>query len=53
MEVKIKGQTVVDYTEPEDVNSKRKLSSGTFALQGHDPKSVVYFKDIKVKPLEN
>jgi hypothetical protein len=55
VEVKINGQTVVDYTEADDVNFKgwpgRRLSCGTFALQGHDPKSIVYFKDIKVKPL--
>ena len=52
---KIDGKVIVDYVEPEDVNFAkwpgRKLSSGTFAIQGHDPKSVVYFKDIKVKPL--
>jgi hypothetical protein len=29
----------------------RRLSSGTFALQGHDPKSTTYYKDIQVKPL--
>jgi len=53
--VKVNGKTVVDYTEPENVSYEgmpgRKLSSGTFALQGHDPKSVVYFKNIMVKPL--
>ena len=53
--VEINGEKVVDYTEPEDVNFPgwpgRKLSSGTFCLQGHDPKSVVYFKDLKVRPL--
>ena len=53
--VKIDGKTVVDYTEAEDVNFAgwpgRKLSRGTFALQGHDPKSIVYFKDIRVRPL--
>ena len=54
--VKINGKTVVDYLEPEDIekNSDRKekrLSSGTFALQGHDPDSKVYFKEIWVKPL--
>jgi hypothetical protein len=56
VEVKINGQTVVDYTEAEDLNSKNSpgkgLSRGTFALQGHDPKSTVYFKDIMVKPLK-
>jgi hypothetical protein len=52
--VKINGEVVVDYVEAEDVSFKgwpgRKLSSGTFALQGHDPESVVYFKDIRVRP---
>ena len=54
--VKINGQIVVDYVEADDVSFKgwpgRKLSSGTFAIQGHDPKSIVYFKDIKVKPIK-
>ncbi|MEK6477270.1 DUF1080 domain-containing protein [Catalinimonas sp. 4WD22] len=54
--VKINDKTVVDYTEPENLEresnmSGRKLSSGTVALQGHDPESVVYFKDIMVRPL--
>ena len=54
--IKINDKTVVDYTEPENVqrpegNSLRKISSGTFALQGHDPKSKVYFKNIMVKAL--
>jgi hypothetical protein len=54
--VKIDGKIVVDYIEPDDVNFKgwpgRRLSSGTFAIQAHDPKSLIYFKDIKVKVLE-
>jgi hypothetical protein len=29
----------------------RVISSGTFALQGHDPNSKVYFKNIVVKVL--
>lgn len=52
--IKVNGQTTVDYIEPEDVarsNRGRKISSGTFALQGHDPKSVIYYKNIMVKPL--
>ncbi len=50
--VKINGETTVDYTEPEDLNRpERQLSSGTFALQAHDPVSKVEFKDIYVKPL--
>ena len=50
--IKIDGKTTVDWTEPDDwEKGGRKLSSGTFALQGHDPKSVVYYKNILVKPL--
>jgi type 1 glutamine amidotransferase len=49
---KINGKTKVDWTEPEDWNnSGRRISSGTFALQGHDPKSVIYYRSVKVKPL--
>lgn len=54
--IKINDKTVVDYVEPEEIATKvkeggRKISNGTFALQGHDPKSIVYYKDIMVKPL--
>lgn len=53
---KINDETVIEYTEPENAAAPknhpgRVISSGTFALQGHDPKSVVLFKDIMVKPL--
>lgn len=54
--IKLNDITVVDYTEP--ANAKRSedeagrlISNGTFALQGHDPNSKVYFKNIMVKPL--
>ena len=54
--IKINGKTVVDYTEPENVQRNagmagRLISNGTFALQGHDPNSKVYFKNIIVKVL--
>ena len=55
--VKINDTIVVDYTEPEhplrDTASHpfRLISHGTFALQGHDPGSIVYFKNIMVRPL--
>ena len=53
--IKLNGKTVVDYIEPADVKYKghpeRKIATGTFAIQGHDPKSIVYFKNIMVKPL--
>ena len=54
--IKINDSTVVDYTEPENVQRSkdmagRLISNGTFALQGHDPKSKVLFKEIMIKPL--
>jgi hypothetical protein len=55
--IKLNDKTVVDYTEPDSVQRRadmagRVLSHGTFALQGHDPNSKVYFRNILVKPLE-
>ncbi len=49
-------QLVTDYTEPNDVKREqgmegRLLSRGTIALQGHDPKSTVFYKNIKLKLL--
>lgn len=50
--ISVNDEVVTDYTEPENVDrGTNVLSSGTFALQGHDPDSKVYFKNIKVKPL--
>ena len=56
MQIWVNDKQTVDYTEPDNVERPddmkgRVLSSGTFALQGHDPNSVVYFKDVLVKPL--
>ena len=56
--VKINDIVVVDYTEPEHPKRSegneqfRVLTEGTFALQAHDPGSVVFYKDIMVRPLE-
>jgi len=55
----VNGQVTVDFTEPEGWDPAkelknmpgRKLSEGTIALQGHDPKSTVFYKDIMIKPL--
>lgn len=54
--IKIDGKVAVDYTEPEgqagqSEKFERKIGEGTFALQGHDPHSTVYFKNIRVKKL--
>ena len=57
--IKIDGKTTVDYMEPADWDPSkslknmpgRKLSAGTIAIQGHDPKSVTYYKDISIRAL--
>lgn len=51
------GETTVDYTEPENAErgegmEGRRLSSGTFALQCHDPDSRVAYRNIRVKVVE-
>lgn len=55
---KIDGRVVIDYTEEENpvrpaALVHRLISSGTFALQGHDPGSEVHYRNIKVKPSGN
>jgi hypothetical protein len=52
--VKLNDKLINEYTQPENAvyasgNEERKFSAGTFALQGHDPKSMVLFKEILVK----
>lgn len=54
--VKVDGKQLVDYVEPENPErpesmTQRLLSSGTFALQGHDPESVIHYRNIMVRPL--
>ena len=53
--VLIDGKKVVEYDEPDGVQAgkdfDRLLSSGTFALQAHDPKSIVRYRNIRVKRL--
>ena len=54
--VKINGKTVMEYDESEDTNrpanaGEKKIDHGTFALQAHDPESVIYYRSVKVKIL--
>jgi hypothetical protein len=54
--IKVNDKVVTDYTEPDDYQPTpnhigRKFASGTFAFQGHDPKSKVLYKNIQVKLL--
>ena len=54
--VLVDGKIVLQYHEPAGTQPGkdfgRKLGEGTFALQGHDPKSVVRYKNIRVKRLD-
>jgi hypothetical protein len=54
--VKIDGKTVLEYNEPPGTQAgkdfARKLDSGTFAFQAHDPKSVIRYKNVRVKRLD-
>jgi hypothetical protein len=52
----LNGKTMVDFTEPADraafsKDFERRLGEGTFALQAHDPESIVSFRNLKVKRL--
>jgi hypothetical protein len=54
--VKIDGKTVLEYNEPPGTvagkDFERKISSGTFAFQAHDPGSVIHYKNVRVKRLD-
>jgi hypothetical protein len=54
--IKINGKVTAEFAEPADWQPPqnmpgRRLSEGTIALQGHDPKSTVYYKDLAIRPL--
>ena len=53
--IKIDGKLIYTYTEPSGAKAgdpfTRKLAEGTFALQAHDPGSIVYYRNIQVKRL--
>jgi hypothetical protein len=58
VQIRVNQMLVVDYIEPTppfraDPNFQRVLNHGTFALQGHDPRSTTYFKNIRVRPLSD
>ena len=56
--IKINDKVTADYTEDpaklateKGIEPGRRISEGTFALQGHDPGSTVYYRNIRVKRL--
>ena len=55
--LKVNGKVTADWTQPDDYKPPEKrpgraLDHGTIALQGHDPGSVVWFRNIRIKPLK-
>jgi len=56
--VKVNDKQVVQWTQPADWDGGREgpgrkiTGPGTIALQGHDPNSTVYYKNIRIKPLD-
>ena len=59
IEVFVGGDQVIDYTQPESPKrepsrAKRLIDpkGGALAIQAHDPKSVFYFKSIRVRELD-
>ena len=54
--VKINGKVVNEFNQTESPSASGweeavVLSSGTFALQGHDPDSEIHYRKVMVKPL--
>jgi len=54
--IKLNDKEVVKWTQPADwaggrEGSGRAIGSGTIAFQGHDPNSVVHYKNVRIKPL--
>ena len=49
--VSIDGEVLYEFVEPPGVTGPKKLGKGVIALQAHDPKSVVYFRNLKLKDL--
>lgn len=56
--VSVNGKQVVRWTQPADWDGGREgpgrriTGPGTVALQCHDPKSTVYYRNIRIKPLD-
>ena len=55
--IKLNGKQVVQWTQPEgwsgtrDFAERRIGAGGTIALQGHDPRSIVHYKNIRIRPI--
>jgi hypothetical protein len=55
--ISLNGKQVVEWTQPDDWKGGREgpgrsIGHGTIAFQGHDPKSVVQYKNVQIKILK-
>ena len=55
--VRVNDKQVVEWTQPADWEGPkgspgRRIGPGTIALQAHDPNSTVYYRNIRIKPLD-
>lgn len=55
--IKVNDKPVAEWTQPADWAGTRnfpgrRIGPGTIALQGHDPGSTVYYKNIRIKALD-
>jgi hypothetical protein len=55
--VRINDKEVVNWTQPADWDGVkgspgRRIGAGTIALQAHDPGSTVYYRNIRIRPLD-
>ena len=54
--ISLNGKKVVEWTQPADWKgtsdfAERRIGHGTIALQGHDARSTVHYKNIQIRPL--
>lgn len=52
LRTEINDRVLYEYVQPPGVTEGPRLGSGLIALQAHDPKSVVYYRNLRIKPLE-
>jgi hypothetical protein len=56
--IKVNDKETATWTQPADWNGGREgpgraiTGAGTIAFQAHDPKSVVYYKNVRINPLD-
>ena len=54
--IRINDKVTTDFTEPENQKAfsedfERRLGTGRIALQAHDPRSVVHFRNLRIRRL--